>query len=41
MMSEPKIILLSPEYEEEFYRFTAEYLPDSDPERLRSFAALG
>ena len=38
-MSEPKIMLLSPEYEEEFYCFTAEYLPDSDPERLRKFAA--
>ena len=38
-MSKPKIILLSPKYEEEFYRFTDEYLPDSDPERLRKFAA--
>lgn len=38
-MPEPKIKLLSPEYEEAFYRFTAEYLPDSEPERMRSFAA--
>lgn len=37
-MSEPKITLLAPEHEEEFYRFTAKYLPDSEPERLRRFS---
>ncbi|MGN0666702.1 MAG: GNAT family N-acetyltransferase [Huintestinicola sp.] len=28
---------LTSEYEDGFFRFTAEYLPDSDPERMRKF----
>ena len=38
-MPEPIIKLLSPEYEEAFYRFAAEYLPDCDPHRIRKFAS--
>ncbi|MGN0597209.1 MAG: GNAT family N-acetyltransferase [Ruminiclostridium sp.] len=33
----PKILPLTAGWEDDFYRFTAEYLPDSDPQRMRKF----
>ena len=35
-----KIFPLTPEYEAAFYALAAEYLPDSDPDRMRRFARL-
>lgn len=34
-----KIKQLTPEYEEAFYKLTAEYLPDSDPKRMKAFCS--
>lgn len=39
-MKLPEIIRLTPEYEKDFYNFAAEYLPDSDPDRMKKFLEM-
>lgn len=40
IMKLPKIIRLTPEYEKNFYNFAAEYLPDSDHDRMKKYSEM-
>ena len=39
-MPTPEIVLLNPEIEADFYALAAEYLPGSDPEKMKRFAEM-